>query len=58
MKKTYVLKPIMTPATLTLTPTLDKPAVVRSLPPRQPLPTPVVKPHATDSRPEQKGKNS
>ena len=39
MKKTYLIKPILTPTTLTLTPTLDKPPVVRPLPPRQPLPT-------------------
>ena len=39
--KEYILKPIMTPATLNLTPGLDKPAV---LPPRQPLPAPVIDP--------------
>jgi transposase len=37
--KEYILKPLMTPATLALTPTPDKPAVVRPLPARQPLPT-------------------
>lgn len=42
--KEYILKPILTPATLTLTPTLDKPAVVRPVPPRQPLPTAVIDP--------------
>ena len=45
MKKTYLIKPIMTPTTLTLTPTLDKPPVVRPLPPRQPLPTARIDPH-------------
>jgi hypothetical protein len=44
MKKTCVLKPSMTPATLTLTPALDKPAEVRSVPPRQPLPRPGLDP--------------
>ena len=42
--KTYILKPTMTPTTLTPTPTLDKPAVARRLPPRQPLPRPVFDP--------------
>jgi len=42
--KEYILKPIMTPATLTLTPTPDKPAVGRPVPPRQPLPTAVIDP--------------
>jgi transposase len=42
--KEYILKPIMTRPTLNLTPALDKPAVVRTLPPRQPLPTPVIDP--------------
>ena len=37
--KEYILKPIMTPATLNRTPTPDKPVVARTLPPRQPLPT-------------------
>ena len=39
--KTYILKPTMTPATLNRTATLDKPVV---LPPRQPLPRPVLDP--------------
>lgn len=39
--KEYILKPIMTRPTLNLTPGLDKPAV---LPPRQPLPAPVIDP--------------
>ena len=39
--KEYILKPIMTRPTLNLTPSLDKPAV---LPPRQPLPAPVIDP--------------
>lgn len=42
--KTYILKPIMTPATLTRSATLDKPAVERPVPPRQPLPTAVIDP--------------
>lgn len=42
--KEYILKPIMTPATLNRTSTLDKPAVGRILPPRQPLPTAVIDP--------------
>src|SRR6185503_11391361 len=42
--KEYILKPIMTPTTLTLAPTPDKSAVVRSVPPRQPLPRPVIDP--------------
>ena len=42
--KEYILKPIMTPATLNLTTALDKPAVVRTVPPRQPLPTAVMDP--------------
>lgn len=42
--KEYILKPITTPRTLSLTPTADKPAVVRNLPPRQPLPTAVIDP--------------
>jgi transposase len=40
----YILKPIMTPATLNRTATLDKPAVVRPMPPRQPLPTATMDP--------------
>ena len=35
--KEYILKPIMTPPTVTLTPASDKPAVVKIIPPRQPL---------------------
>ena len=42
--KTYILKPIMTPPTVTLTPTLDKPVVRPPVPPRQPLPRPVLDP--------------
>jgi len=42
--KEYILKPIMTPATLNLTVPLDKPAVVRSVPARQPLPTATIDP--------------
>ena len=42
--KEYILKPIMTPPTLSLTPTSDKPAVVKIIPPRQPLPTAVIDP--------------
>ena len=44
--KEYILKPIMTPATLNRTADFDKPAVAavrpRNLPPRQPLPTAVI----------------
>src|SRR5882724_574363 len=43
--KEYILKPNMTFKTLSATSTLDKPAVLRpTLPPRQPLPTPVRQP--------------
>jgi hypothetical protein len=42
--KEYILKPIMTPATVNLRSTADKPAVARPLPPRQPLPTAVLDP--------------
>jgi hypothetical protein len=42
--KEYILKPTMTPATVALTPNPDKPAVVRIIPPRQPLPTAVIDP--------------
>jgi len=42
--KEYILKPTMTPTTLNLTPTHDKPAVARAVPPRQPLPTAVLDP--------------
>ena len=37
--KTYILKPTMTPTTLTHTPALNKPAVARQIPARQPLPS-------------------
>jgi hypothetical protein len=42
--KEYILTPIMTPATLNLTSTPDKPAVGRPVPPRQPLPTATLDP--------------
>ncbi|MFZ1009097.1 MAG: IS110 family transposase [Candidatus Sulfotelmatobacter sp.] len=42
--KEYILKPITTPPTVALTPNPDKPAVVRLIPPRQPLPTAVLDP--------------
>jgi len=42
--KEYILKPITTPPTVALTPNPDKSAVVRNLPPRQPLPTAVIDP--------------
>ena len=42
--KEYILKPIMTPATLNLNPHADKSAVTRPIPPRQPLPTAVLDP--------------
>jgi transposase len=42
--KEYILKPIMTRPTLNPTSTLDKPAVGRSVPPRQALPTAVIDP--------------
>src|SRR6185436_9925698 len=45
--KEYILKPIMTPATLNRTATADKPVVVRPVPPRQPLPTAVLDPTKT-----------
>ena len=35
----YILKPITTPQTVTLTPAFDKPATIKIVPPRQPLPT-------------------
>ena len=40
--KTYILKPTMTPTTVKLATTHDKPAVTRPTPPRQPLPRPVI----------------
>ena len=42
--KEYLLKPITTPPTVALMPKPDKPADVRNLPPRQPLPTAVIDP--------------
>ena len=42
--KEYILKPIMTPTTVNRIPALDKPAVARALPPRQPLPTAILAP--------------
>ena len=42
--KEYILKPIMTPATLNLASPADKPVVARPVPPRQPLPTAVIDP--------------
>jgi transposase len=42
--KEYILKPIMTPATLNRTSTADKSVVARPVPPRQPLPTATIDP--------------
>ena len=42
--KEYILKPIMTRPTVTLTPNPDKPAMVKIIPPRQPLPAAVIDP--------------
>ena len=42
--KEYILKPIMTPATVALTTSPDKSAVVKIIPPRQPLPTATIDP--------------
>src|ERR1019366_1437466 len=42
--KTYILKPITTPRTVSLAPAADKPAIVKPFPPRQPLPTAVIDP--------------
>lgn len=42
--KEYILKPIMTPATLTPTPAPDKSAVGRSVPSPQPLPRAMMDP--------------
>ncbi len=42
--KTYILKPITTPQTVSLTTSFDKPATIKIVPPRQPLPTPVIDP--------------
>ena len=40
----YILKPIMTPQTVVPPPASDKPAMVKFIPPRQPLPTAVIDP--------------
>ena len=40
----YILKPIMTSPTVVLAAASDKPAVVKIIPPRQPLPTAVIDP--------------
>lgn len=42
--KEYILKPIMTPQTVDPTSTFDKPAVMRPVPPPQPLPRAVMDP--------------
>ena len=42
--KEYILKPIITPPTVTTPAPADKPGVARATPPRQPLPTPVLDP--------------
>src|SRR5664279_4611928 len=42
--KEYILKPITTRPTVSLTPTADNPAIVKRIPPRQPLPTAVIDP--------------
>jgi transposase len=42
--KTYILKPIMTPQTVSPSTSFDKPAVVKFIPPRQPLPAAVIDP--------------
>jgi transposase len=47
MKREYILTPITTPATLNLDVPLDKPAVVRPVPARQPLPTATIDPTKT-----------
>jgi hypothetical protein len=44
MKKTYLIKPTMTPQTVIPASTLDKPALARVVPPRQPLPMAVLDP--------------
>ena len=49
--KEYILKPTMTRPTLKLTPALDKPATVRMVPPRQPLPTAVIDPAGPQLKP-------
>jgi len=40
--KTYILKPITTSPTVALAPSPDNPAIVKLIPPRQPLPTAVI----------------
>ena len=42
--KEYILKPITAPPTVAPTPNPDKPAIVKLIPPRQPLPTAVLDP--------------
>jgi hypothetical protein len=42
--KEYILKPIMTPATLNRTATADKSVVARPVPAREPLPTATIDP--------------
>jgi len=42
--KEYILKPIMTPQTVSLTTSFDKPATLKIVPPRQPLPTAIIDP--------------
>jgi transposase len=42
--KTYILKPTTAPATVAPAPAPDKPAIAKSVPPRQPLPTAVIDP--------------
>ena len=42
--KEYILKPIMTPQTVSPSTSFDKPAVVKFIPPRQPLPAAVIDP--------------
>jgi len=42
--KEYILKPIMTPQTVSLTTSFDKPATIKIVPPRQPLPTATIDP--------------
>ena len=42
--KTYILKPTTAPATVASAPAPGKPAIVKIVPPRQPLPTAVIDP--------------
>jgi hypothetical protein len=42
--KEYILQPIMTPQTVSLTTCVDKSATIKIVPPRQPLPTAVIDP--------------